>query len=242
MNRVLFILIYLLVLAQGCRKPGCIGKAGAVTTRQADPGEFNSVKLLSNIDLVLVQGTSNKLEISGPSNILPEISFIVTDGVLTLNNEASCRWARDPDERISVRLTFTSLVKLAYEGSGNVTNEDTLKLDGLLVESYEGAGDVELTVDNGYTGVFSHLDNPTIIMHGSSDRCNTYTSARGITDLADFRVKNMVIDYGGLADTRVNVSETLDVILYYKGNVYYKGNPVVRQLGKYSTGEVIRIP
>jgi hypothetical protein len=60
--------------------------------------------------------------------------------------------------------------------------------------------------------------------------------------MRDFIVKRMVIEYGGLADTYVHVTEDLNAILYYKGNIYYKGNPAISQNISYSTGKLINVP
>ncbi|MET0634645.1 MAG: DUF2807 domain-containing protein [Chitinophagaceae bacterium] len=237
-----FYIFLILLLPVSCKKPGCLGKAGPAGSRTVTPGSFSKVRLENNIDLVLVQGDTNSATIEGPLNIIDNISFNIAEGLLTINNESSCQWARDPDERVTVRLTFTSIDKLEYAGNGQVTNKDTLHLDAFLIESYTGAGDVELTVDNRYTGVFVHLENASVKMHGQSIQCNTYTNSRGLTDLDDFRVKNMAIEYGGLGDTFINVTDQLEATVYYKGNIYYKGNPVITRMVKYSSGALISRP
>ncbi|RYY60733.1 MAG: hypothetical protein EOO05_08855 [Chitinophagaceae bacterium] len=204
---------FIILLGTSCSKPGCLGKAGVVQTQTRQLGSFSQVRLEGNINLVLVQGASNSAEITGPVNLTDQVSTRITEGKLVITN-----------------------------GSGRVTNTDTLTLDAFLLESYEGAGDVELTVDNRYTGVFVHLENASVVMHGKTEQCNTYTNSRGLTNLSDLTVKNMTIEYGGLADTYINVTGQLDAILYYKGNVYYKGTPLVTRDISYSTGQLIRRP
>ena len=236
------ILLSLLVSGISCTKPGCLGKAGPHQTQHRTVGTFSSIRLEDNVNLILIQGNINEAEVSGPVNLLDNITTTVSDGLLTISNNTSCTWARDPDEKITVTLTLTSFEKLEYAGSGKVTNVDTLRLDALLIESYTGAGDVELTVDNRYTGVFVHLDNADVRMHGRTMQCNSYVNSRGLMDLRDFVVTNMFIEYGGLADTHINVTGELSAILYYKGNVFYKGSPVVTKNTTYSTGKLINRP
>ncbi|RYY53797.1 MAG: hypothetical protein EOO09_16735 [Chitinophagaceae bacterium] len=239
----LFTILFLIAnLGWSCSKPGCLGKAGPSQTLTRELGAFSSIRLEGNVNLVLVQDNGSAAAITGPVNIIENISTTIVDGQLLIGNETSCRWARDPGEEVTVRLSFTSLDFLDYAGSGSVTNVDTLRLDNLKIESYTGAGDVELTVDNRYTGVFVHLENAGVTMHGRSVQCNTYTNSRGLTDLRDLEVEHLFIEYGGLADTYVNVTGTLDAILYYKGNVYYRGNPVITRDQHYSTGRLIGRP
>jgi hypothetical protein len=97
-------------------------------------------------------------------------------------------------------------------------------------------------MDNKYTGAYIMLENAGIKLHGKSETCFTYTNARGLADMRDFTVKKMVIEYGGLADTRVNVTEDLNAILYYKGNILYKGNPVISNNISYGSGKLVKAP
>jgi hypothetical protein len=232
----------LLLLFTGCKKPGCLGNPGRVITSTRPLSPFTELLLEDNINLVLVQGNEEKMEIEAPENMVPNIISTISGGKLTLQNETDCRWARNPDEKINVRLYFKTLGKIDYEGSGDITNTDTLRLDALQIETTFGAGSINLTVDNGYTGAYIFRESADITLHGKTDVCFTYTNARGQTDMADFVVKKMVIEYGGLGDTHVNVTDELNAIIFFKGNIYYKGSPVITRSTYYSTGTLIRTP
>ncbi|MEO5564078.1 MAG: head GIN domain-containing protein [Chitinophagaceae bacterium] len=230
------------ILLSSCKKPGCIGSAGPVIKITRPLATFNQLVLDNNINLVLTQGNEEKIEIEAPKNIEPNIKTTISGTTLTIMNDADCRWARDPGEKINVRLYFKDLREIDYKGSGDITNTDTLKLEHLSIGSSIGAGNINLTVDNVYTGSYILLENAGITWHGKSEVCFTYTNARGQSDMRDFVVKKMVIEYGGLADTYVNVTDELDAILYYKGNINYKGNPTITRNTQYSSGRLIKIP
>jgi hypothetical protein len=232
----------IIILFTGCKKPGCIGNAGTVIKITRPLSTFNELVLDNNINLVLTQGSEEKIEIEAPKNIEPNIKATIAGNILTIMNDADCRWARDPDEKINVRLYFKDLREIDYRGSGNITNTDTLRLDHLSIGSNTGAGNINLTVDNKYTGSYILLESAGITWHGKSEVCFTYTNARGQSDMRDFAVKKMVIEYGGLGDTYVNVTDDLDAILYYKGNIYYKGNPTITRNTQYSSGKLIKTP
>jgi hypothetical protein len=194
-----------------------------------------------NINLVLTQGTEERMEIEGPQNQIPNITSNISNGLLTISNNGDCRWARDPGEKINVHLFFRDLHKIDYRGSGNITNTDTLRLDSLRFESAEGAGDISLTVDNRVTISYILLENAFITWHGKSNTCYMYTTERGKTDMRDFSVKSMWINYQGIDDAYVTVSDYLSVNINFKGNIYYKGNPIV-EANYYNLGRAIRIP
>lgn len=242
MKRIVLLLIHLAIAVSyyGCKKPGCLGSAGPRASQERVVADFTEVTLQDNIDLLLIQGDTEKIEISAAENILPNIQTVIINGVLTISNSADCRWMRSPDEKIEVRLHFKDLSLITYEGSGNITNMDTLRLTSLRINSETGAGNIELTVDNQSTGAIILKENAGMTLHGRTGYCETYCNARGLLNLEDLAVEKMYMIYSGLADTHVQVSEELDATIRYKGNVYYRGDPAITRSDYFSSGRLIK--
>jgi hypothetical protein len=234
--------ISLILVFSTCRKPGCFGSAGPVTVTTRPLASFKELVLADNINLVLIQDSIEKMEIEGPQNMLSNIRADIAQNILTISNGTDCRWARDVAEKINVRLHFKNLQKIDYQGSGTLTNIDTLKLDALHIESNTGAGDITLTLDTRYTGAYIFFENASIVLRGKSQTCFTYTNNRGIADMRNFVVNKMVIEYGGLRDTHINVRDELSAVIFHKGNIYFKGNPVITKLISHSSGKLIQTP
>lgn len=225
-----------------CKKPGCFEGGGTVITVNHSFPPFDEIILKDNINLVLAQDTTEQINITAPENIQPNIIIAVENNVLTISNGTTCDWLRNPDEKVIATLSFKNIKKIDYHGSGNITNTGTLHLDALQIESSEGAGNIELTVDNRYTGSYIYQENAEVILHGKTESCYSYTNARGKIDFSDFTAKEMVIEYGSLADTYINVTDQLDATIYYKGNLFYKGSPLIRRSDYYSSGRLIQEP
>ncbi len=49
------------------------------------------------------------------------------------------------------------------------------------------------------------------------------------------------MEYGGVRNATINVSESLDLIIYHTGNVYYKGTPQIK-LQTHSSGRLLQLP
>jgi hypothetical protein len=241
-TRLLLIHLFLLLSYYGCKKPGCLGSAGPAISQERLVGSFSQLTLEDNIDLLLIQGDTEKIEITAAENIIPNIQTLVSNGMLTISNEADCRWMRNADEKIAVRLYFKDLSLINYNGSGNITNTDTLRLNILQMISEKGAGNIELTVDNQSTRAVILKENAAMTLHGRSAFCDTYANARGLLDLSDLSVQKMYLIYSGLADTHIQVSEELDATIRYKGNVYYKGDPFIKRSDYFSSGRLIKTP
>jgi hypothetical protein len=225
-----------------CKKPGCLGNAGEMSEVSIALNPFDKLVLEDNVDLILTQGTEEKMIVQAPENMIPNITGTRSGNTLTISNTTDCRWARNPDEKVTVHLFFKNLTSINYKGSGHITNTDTIRLDALKIETAIGAGDITLTLDNRYTGTYIYQENAHITLHGATAICYTYTNSRGITDMRDFRTKKMVIEYGGMVDTYVNVSDSLDGIIYHTGHIYYKGNPAITRSLYYSSGRLIHTP
>lgn len=244
MKRLLIVIthIFVILVFSTCKKPGCFGAKGPVTVITRPLAFFKELVLADNINLVLIQDSIEKMDIEGPQNMLSNVRADIAQNILTLSHTTDCRWARDAAEKINVRLHFKELQKIDYQGSGTLTNMDTLRLDALHIESNTGAGDIILTLDNRYTGAYIFFENASITLHGKSQICFTYTNNRGIADMSDFVVNKMGIEYGGFRDTHINVTDELSAVIFHKGNIYYKGTPVITKLISHSTGRLIQTP
>ena len=130
---------------------------------------------------------------------------------------------------------------MEYSGSGNVLSTDTIRAGTITLRSTNGAGNMEVTLKANRTFVNIARETADFIFHGQSDSCYTYVNARGSIDFSDFKVKALHIDYGSLRDAYVNVSDGLYALMYFKGNLYYKGNPAIVDTTNYSTGRVIKV-
>lgn len=226
---------------QACRKPGCLQSAGPVTQVERKITSFHQIDLYDDIDLVLTQDSVDKVTVTAGNNMQPNIEADIRDGVLVIKNNTTCSWLRKPSEQVTVYVSFKTLDQLNYNGSGEVRSTDTLKLARLDILSDKGAGNVELTVEAGLLRAYIYNENADIIMHGRADQCHTYANARATIDFSDLRVRYYNMGYGALKDTHIQVSEQIDLEIYYKGNVYYKGDPKIKTT-YYSTGRLIKAP
>ena len=128
-----------------------------------------------------------------------------------------------------------------YNGSGNISSTNTLTAPVLFFYSYVGAGNIDVDLQADVAGAYIHQENADITLRGSANRFFTYTNARGSLNLKDLQVKNMVMEYGGVRNATINVTENLDLIIYHTGHVYYKGTPQIK-LQTHSTGQLLRQP
>jgi len=234
-------LFFLLLLLAGCQKPSCFTDAGPVAQTERTTFPFTKIVLYDNIHLVLTQDTVDKLMVEAGQNLLSQIATTVNDQTLTIKNNVGCSWLRRPGETITVYASVKNLQQVDYNGSGNITSTNTITSPTLFFYSYEGAGNIDVAIDAEVAGAYIHHENADITLHGRAHRFFTYINARGTLNIKDLQVQNMVMEYGGVRNTTVNVSDSLDVIIYHTGNVYYKGQPHIKRQ-THSSGQLLHLP
>ena len=240
--KILCTILFLSCLFVSCRKNGCLEDGGAPVTSLRNPGPIREIRLFDNIDLVLKQDTAEKITVAAGRNLEPFIETSFEKDVLTLRNNMQCKWLRDPGEPITVYVSVKNLAKLFYEGSGNVRSENTITAENFTFYTELGAGNIDLALDARQTFSYIMDESSDLTLRGRTDAMWTYTNSRGSIDFSGFAVKKMVIEYGGVRDAKIHVTEELDAIIYFTGNLFYRGNPVVTQNTVHSTGKLIRTP
>ena len=239
-NRYKLFLIAI-VLFTSCKKEACFSEAGGEVIVTRATTAFHEIDVNDNVNVVLTQDTMESIRVSAPQHLEPNISTTIENGILILKNEATCTWLRDASEKATVYVHLKKLDKILYAGSGQVTSTNTLMADNLMLYSKEGAGNIELTLNARQTLSYIMDENADFILHGTSDVCWSYTASRGTIDFADFVVKKMIIEYGGVRDATIHVTDSLNSIIYYKGNLFYKGAPSITKDEVHSSGRLIHL-
>ncbi len=240
-KNIFFFLVCILVFNH-CKKPGCFKDAGNIISQQRAATSFNQVDIFDNINLVLTQDTIEKISVEAGANILANIITDISDNVLTIKNTTDCKWLRNPSEKINVYLSIKHLIRINYNASGNITSTNTIRADGITFHTDNGAGNIDIDMNAKRVYVYIFNDNTDMIFRGNSDSCYAYTGERGTIDFRNFIVKHQKVGYGSIRDGYVHATESLHVIMYFKGTLFYKGNPQRVTTEYLSTGQVIPMP
>jgi hypothetical protein len=145
--------------------------------------------------LYIKQGSPQKVELEGPSDVVKEIDTEVNGGKLVIERKGSWRdWGRNNEDRVAVYITVKDLSALNVSGSGDAIVEGVFKAEDLAL-SVSGSGSLtmEATVSGRLDANVSGSGDLT--MKGSCQQLNSDVSGSGkvnitgdIRDLADFSV------------------------------------------------------
>jgi hypothetical protein len=221
---IVFILFAFCNLA--CKKGNPFGNEGKMVKVLRPAASIGQVILNDNINLILTQDSIEKISVEAPEKIEPYITTEFVGQSLTIKNK-NAALLQNPNEIINVYVSVKNLGRLDYHGSGNISCTNTLQKDYFNIESTDGSGNVNLDLNTILTIALLDNDVADFNFRGASDSCYTYCSSIGTIDYRNFKVKRLAINSSSVRDAYVWATEALHGQLFFKGNIYYKGNPPV---------------
>ncbi len=237
----LLFFIFLLVIVSSCKKAedrSCFKSKGKEISREISVDQdIDSLKLYDNLFYTLIQGDEAKIVLSGGENLLSHIEILADDGTLSIRNNNKCNFLRSYKNKIHALIYVDSIRFIYYEGAKELKSEGTLSSNELRLVITDGAGDVDLTLKNGYTSAVVTHGFGNFTLRGEtltaflSCNTNSYCDTRSfITTGALFVNSNTV------GNMRINANtDYLEATIQQRGNVEYIGDPntkIVKGEGK----------
>jgi hypothetical protein len=207
-----------------------------LTTRTIVTGDFHALRVYGIYDIVLIQDSTNRIDISGVNNVSSVDAVVINDTLIVDNHK---RITFNPHKnKLSVH--FTDLRYLVTNDPVNVTNYDTIRAGQLIFEAYGEIVEARMVLncDNLY---FVSYPYSLGFFHfsGKSNSCLLWNNY-GSTIFADsLSCKYAEIITSSVGDVFVNASENIRISLDGPGNVYYHGNPAIEIAEKKGTGKII---
>ena len=223
-----FILALLMSISACSKSPvlDCFKSTGKIESVERTVSYFHSIQMNDNVNVHLVQSGQYKLELEAGSNLMSKIVTEVTDdSILIIRNNNSCNWVRSYDKPINVYLNLNELRYIEYRSVGNIVNADTLRLDSLQIDVYEGAGKIQLTLRTHSCYTNLHYGTADIILKGQCDASIFYQLGAGKIDARDLETGNVYLRNWSSNDMFIYATNFLSAEIKGLGNVYYKGKP-----------------
>ncbi|MBL7933072.1 MAG: DUF2807 domain-containing protein [Bacteroidia bacterium] len=231
---------------QGCKKPGsfdCFKSNGPETTEVRNLDAFSRIELEDKIDIVIVQGTEYKAEVSSGKHIMNKIFTGVENGTLKIENRNKCNVVRGYKKHVTVTVTLPRLAALTHNSVSDIRFDGNFVQDSIYLKilssgnlHLDGTFDVITTESNG---------NGDLYLSGSTKYLNSYTRGTNFVHAEEL----IISEYAGIqtvsiGDVYLNGS-SLKRLKYYigkSGNIYYSGN--ITEITGYAepeaTGQVIK--
>lgn len=172
----------------------------------------------------IIQGDQESVNISGPDNLVPEISTTVSNGTLEIKNKENITvTSLNPATILTFTIVVKDLTSLLISGAGDV-QVDALSTPSMNV-TMSGAGKVQvnqLTTDN----LIINLSGAGgMQLTGSATQATIDISGAGGVNAPDLNIKTANIDISGLGSATLWVTDSLTGEISGAGSVSYYGSP-----------------
>jgi hypothetical protein len=212
------------LLLTSCEKLG-IFDSGETITVNRNTGKYTTVILNDFFDVYLANDTTDYIEITGGSNILPNVTTDNNNDTITIDNHTKYRWARSYD-RVEIILHTKNLNRIILESPSSVRTLNQFTGTNLNFTCLGKTSEIDLDVNLNFLGFaidWESFDHIKVKGKANSFYVDNWCSSMVIAD--ELIAKNVKITNGSIADCYVHATEKLTVFLVSSGNVYYKGNP-----------------
>jgi hypothetical protein len=207
--------LFSMVIFTSCRKHTLVGE-GAIIDETRELPAFESVQADGSLDVVVYPSTSNKVVVSGYSNLVPVFETEVINGKLRL---------RYPDKYINVRhdnihvtVYTTAMSSYAINGSGKTVIKADQNSPDLALE-INGSGDIDIEQNQ--------FVNVNCKINGSGNINGRQCAA----DHATMRIS-------GSGNIEMTVNKTMDVDISGSGDVNYWGSASVTNADISGSGKI----
>ena len=222
-------LIAAMLLLVSCESDSVrISGEGPVVTKTITVPEFTGIDLAGAANIIISQGTTQKVEVAAQQNIIDRLETNVSGGIWIVKLEDGSYSNYD----LTIYITVPTISSMLVSGSGNIK-----------VNDFTGQDDLELTITgsgNIETNAFGGCENLSVSITGSGN-------VMGKDDFPD--LKNMTVHIGGSGNFQgfaivsdncqisipgsgvcfVTVNNALNISISGSGSVFYKGSPTITQ-------------
>jgi hypothetical protein len=203
---------------------------GEIITEMPSVSEFDAVDVTisSDINISVVEGGGNGLELKGYANIIKHIKTEVKDKVLYIEYDLDDTWTVN-EEDMKVRISVPSLKSLSLSGAPDAHIQGNIKGEEFRLDI---SGASEVIIDNINVNKFevdmsgaSELDvKGGIVKHAAYD-----INGAGKVEAYPLQTEETTASISGVGEGEVTASSKLDATISGAGSVKYKGQPKVTE-------------
>lgn len=200
---------------------------GDIATEARDTGAFDGVSLTGGFNVVIRQGSGNKVEVKADRNLLPLIETRVVDGSKGRTLEISPKKGVNvhSSNNPSFTIEMPALRSISVAGSGTVKVE-AMKTGGVDA-SIAGSGDIRFTGLDAERLGMKVSGSGDIVAAGRCGNATVSIAGSGDVKAADLVAEEVKVSIAGSGDAQVNATRKLHVSIAGSGDVKYAGSPEI---------------
>ena len=239
-------IVLLLLIIAGCSgEDACFSKKGDSVSQQHQLSGFHTIDIPMSVSAEIIPDNEYKLEIDSYENRIGAISFVVTDSVLTIQNDISCELLKSYETAI-LKIHTPTLKRINSRTQFSVYSNDTLRFPDLYLltsipdeESASTTFDFKInnrkiTVEDNQVGLFQLKGKTDVLdvqLYGANGSVKAenliakavdvyHRSNQNIYLFAKNKIQGTVASVGNIY--LYHKPDTVNITRLYTGDVVYK--------------------
>ncbi|MEX6687775.1 head GIN domain-containing protein [Danxiaibacter flavus] len=191
-------------------------------TRQM--ADFNGLASGGPVNVTILYGSNNSIEVEGDENVLPHLETYVKDNKLNIRPENGVTLKSQNPIRVTV--SMTKMTEISMSGSGEINGEGNFSNDAETEINMSGSGNIKLAFGKFKDLSISMSGSGNIQLKGSpTGSLSTSQSGSGNINCTDVEAENVSVKISGSGNAKVNATKSIDARISGSGDIYYKGTP-----------------
>lgn len=214
------------------------------TNTQLDLSVQNIEELVLNsyFEVILIQGSENKIMAEGQAKYLKKIDIQAQNGSVEIEIKAKGAWMHPKQNNIKLYVTVSNLKLIRANETCKITCQNTIKSTelGLVFASKLNEADLDLNVET-----FYYWNNfpcgGKLNLSGTCGFLKIWNFALTQVDASQLQTTMALIENSSKGDCSINVSEHLDYSIKGSGNIYCYGSPKSINVNEISSTGVFQL-
>ena len=245
MKKIIYILLITVFFSCDSEDAGdCLQTAGGIVKVTVDVPNFNEIVVHENVELIVIDGPTQKVEIETGENLLNDIRVEVIDKQLVLNNDNNCNFFRGYN-LTKVYVTSPDINTIRNASELNVSSIGALTYPSLYLRSagedgvFLSVGDFNLTIENDNVIIVSN-GIANFYIDGHTDKLNViFSDGDTRFEGQNFIVKNITLRNVSSNDILLHPTESVSGTIHSTGDVILYNTPPLVDVEELSVGKLI---
>lgn len=245
MKKLFYFFTILILTSCNSEKAGnCWQTAGKKIQKEFTVDNFTKIVVHDKIELIITQGSTQKVVVETGKNLMPDISVSVVDNRLVLINNNTCNFFRDYGIT-KVYVTSPNLTEIRNASEQNITATNTLTYPSLYLMSvgdkrkYLSVGDINLAIQNDKVRIWSN-GIATLHLTGTTNNLDiNFSNGDTRFEGENFKAKNINIAQTSSNDMLIFPIESLTGSIHSVGDVISFNKPPTVDVDVQNVGQLI---
>ncbi len=208
--KLLFLIIFTTILLTSCNTDDnrCFKTNGEIKTIEIPINYYNSIKIESDLEVILETSTTSSITITAGENLIPYIDYEIINHELIIKDNNGCDFLR---KRIKpkIHLKTPIIEEITIEQACDLFTIDTLKFNNLSVQNWAGIFKCNMNLQGDSLFFRCHASTGDYRLTGDCYYANIYNIGNGYFRGRSFHCEYMHIVHSSLGTCDINASKQI---------------------------------